>query len=88
MSARIRLKKLGSKKRPYYRIVVMDKREPRDGRTIDELGFYHPIEVAGKQVSFDADKVHKWIDCGATISDTVRRLFNKNGLRVKEEEVE
>jgi len=49
---KIRLKKFGSKKRPYYRIVVQDSREPRDGRTIEELGVYHPIEVEEKQISF------------------------------------
>lgn len=80
MSARIRLKKFGTKKRPYYRIVVMDKREPRDGRTIDELGFYHPIAMEDKQLSFDADKARKWLNCGATITDTVRKLFNSKGV--------
>ncbi|MDR2510489.1 MAG: 30S ribosomal protein S16 [Spirochaetaceae bacterium] len=82
MGARIRLKKLGTKKRPFYRIVVMDKREPRDGRTIDEIGFYHPIAAEDKQISFDAEKAQKWIGCGATVSDTVRKLFNKKGLRL------
>jgi small subunit ribosomal protein S16 len=80
MSARIRLKKFGTKKRPFYRIVVMDKRQPRDGRTIDELGFYHPIEVAEKQVIFDTDKARHWLKNGAVPSDTVRRLFNRKGF--------
>ncbi|MDR2481049.1 MAG: 30S ribosomal protein S16 [Spirochaetaceae bacterium] len=80
MSARIRLKKFGTKKRPFYRIVVMDKREPRDGRTIEELGYYHPIECEEKQVLFNAEKVRKWLDCGATVTDTVRRLLNKKGV--------
>ena len=83
MSARIRLKKFGTKKRPYYRIVVMDKREPRDGRTIDELGFYHPIEIEEKQISFDAEKARKWLSYGATVTDTVRKLFNKKGIRLQ-----
>ena len=78
MSARIRLKKFGSKKRPYYRIVVMDKRAPRDGMAIEELGYYHPIEAGDKQVAFDADRVKVWLDRGATSSDTVRRLLNRN----------
>ncbi|MFQ3546961.1 MAG: 30S ribosomal protein S16 [Termitinemataceae bacterium] len=76
MSARIRLKKFGTKKRPYYRIVVMDSRTPRDGKAIDELGYYHPIAAEGQQVSFDAEKVKSWLSKGATPSDTVRKILN------------
>ena len=74
---KIRLKRLGTKKRPYYRIVVQDVREPRNGKTIDEVGIYHPIETAEKQISFDADKVRNWLGKGAQPTDTVRRLLNK-----------
>ena len=74
---KIRLKRLGTKKRPYYRIVVQDVREPRNGKTIDEVGIYHPIETAEKQISFDADKVRNWLGKGARPTDTVRRLLNK-----------
>jgi small subunit ribosomal protein S16 len=77
MSATIRLKKFGTKKRPYYRIIVIDKRAPRDGKTIEELGFYHPIEAEEKQIEFDADKVRSWVQNGAIVSDTVRGLLNK-----------
>jgi small subunit ribosomal protein S16 len=80
MSARIRLKKFGTKKRPYYRSVVMDKRAPRDGKTIEELGYYHPIEAEDKQIVFDADKVKAWLANGATVSDTVRRILNKKSI--------
>ncbi|GMO30276.1 MAG: 30S ribosomal protein S16 [Termitinemataceae bacterium] len=80
MSASIRLKKFGTKKRPYYRIVVMDHREPRDGRTIDELGYYHPISAEEEQLSFDMEKAKKWLDYGAKPSDTVLRLLNKKGV--------
>jgi small subunit ribosomal protein S16 len=83
MSVRIRLKKFGTKKRPYYRIVVMDKSAPRDGKTIEELGYYHPIEAKEEQIVFDADKAKAWLAKGATASDTVRRLFNKKQLAVK-----
>jgi len=83
MSARIRLKKFGTKKRPYYRIVVMDKQAPRDGKTIEELGYYHPIEAADKQIVFDAEKAKAWLAKGATVTDTVRRLFNKKNISVK-----
>ncbi|UTC93355.1 30S ribosomal protein S16 [Treponema denticola] len=74
---KIRLKRLGTKKRPYYRIVVQDVREPRNGKTIDEVGIYHPIETAEKQISFDADRVRNWLGKGAQPTDTVRRLLNK-----------
>jgi len=80
VSARIRLKKFGTKKRPFYRIVVMDNRLPRDGKTIEDLGVYHPIEAAENQISFDADKVRSWIDHGATVTDTVRKLLNKKSF--------
>jgi small subunit ribosomal protein S16 len=80
MSARIRLKKFGTKKRPYYRIVVMDKRAPRDGKTLDEVGLYHPIETEDKQIVFDADKVKSWLQNGATVSDTVRSILNKKNF--------
>ncbi|MDR2500293.1 MAG: 30S ribosomal protein S16 [Treponema sp.] len=77
MSAAIRLKRMGSKKRPYYRIVVMDKRSARDGKTIEELGYYHPIEAEDKQIRFDSNKVRVWVKNGAVVSDTVRRILNK-----------
>ncbi|GHU99155.1 30S ribosomal protein S16 [Spirochaetia bacterium] len=80
MSAAIRLKRFGTKKRPYYRIVVIDKREARDGKTIEELGFYHPIEAEDKQIQFDADKMRTWVDNGAIVSDTVRGLLNKKNF--------
>ena len=83
MSARIRLKKFGTKKRPYYRIVVMDLKSPRDGKTIEELGYYHPIEKEDKQIVFDMEKAKAWLDKSATVSDTVRRIFNKKGLHIK-----
>jgi small subunit ribosomal protein S16 len=83
MSARIRLKKFGTKKRPYYRIVVMDNRAPRDGKTIEELGLYHPIEAEDKQIVFNAEKVRTWIQNGATATDTVRNILNKKGFSLK-----
>jgi len=83
MSATIRLKKFGTKKRPYYRIVVIDKTAPRDGKTIDELGYYHPIEAEDKQINFDTEKAKAWLAKGAIASDTVRRIFNKKNVTVK-----
>ncbi|MDR2552073.1 MAG: 30S ribosomal protein S16 [Treponema sp.] len=83
MGARIRLKKFGTKKRPYFRIVVMDNRSPRDGKTIEELGYYHPIEAEDKQIVFDAEKVRTWIGKGATVTDTVRSILNKKDFSIK-----
>jgi len=83
MSATIRLKRFGTKKRPYYRIVVIDKQAPRDGKTIEEIGYYHPIEAEDKQIVFDADKAKAWIAKGAAVSDTVRKIFNKKSVTVK-----
>jgi len=80
MSASIRLKRFGTKKRPYYRIVVVDNKAPRDGKTIDEVGYYHPIEAEDKQIVFDAEKVRVWLDKGARISDTVRSILNKKNF--------
>jgi small subunit ribosomal protein S16 len=80
MSATIRLKKFGSKKRPYYRIVVMDKRAPRDGKTIEELGYYHPIEAEDKQIVLAEDRVKTWLANGAMVSDTVRKILNKKSI--------
>jgi small subunit ribosomal protein S16 len=80
VSAKIRLKKFGTKKRPYYRIVVMDQRAPRDGKTIEELGYYHPIEVEDRQIRIEEDKVKTWLKNGASVSDTVRRILNKKDI--------
>ena len=77
MSVKIRLKRFGTKKRPYYRIVVMDTQAPRDGRAIEEVGFYHPIEVEDKQIKVDEEKIKSWIEKGAKPSETVKRLLNK-----------
>jgi len=80
MSASIRLKRFGTKKRPYYRIVVIDNKAPRDGKTIEEVGYYHPIEAEDKQIVFDAEKVRAWVDKGARVSDTVRSILNKKNF--------
>ena len=82
MSVRIRLKRFGTNKRPFYRIVVMDSRSPRDGRVIEELGLYHPIEKAEKQIAVDEAKVKDWIARGATPSNTVKQLLNRKPVSV------
>jgi len=83
VSAKIRLKRFGTKKRPYYRIVVVDSRAPRDGRAIEEVGLYHPIEIAEKQLVLKEERIREWLDQGAQPSDTVRQLLNKKDFHVK-----
>ena len=83
MSVKIRLKRFGTRKRPYYRIVVMDSRNPRDGRTIEEVGFYHPIEIEEKQIQVKEERVRDWLNKGAQPSDTVRKLLNNINFRIK-----
>ena len=82
MSVKIRLKRFGTKKRPYYRIVVMDARSPRDGRAIEEVGLYHPIEIEEKQLEIKEDRVQDWLDRGAQPSDTVRKLLNRKNMHL------
>lgn len=83
MSVKIRLKRLGTKKRPFYRIVVMDSRNARDGKTIDEVGFYHPIEGQDKQVNLDEEQIKSWLEKGARPSATVKKILNNNKITVK-----
>jgi len=83
VSVKIRLKKFGAKARPFYRIVIMDTRSPRDSRTIDEIGLYHPIETEDKQIRIDEEKAKLWLSRGAQPTDTVRSLFNKKNIQVK-----
>ena len=77
---KIRLKRFGAAKRPCYRVVVMDSREPRDGRCIEEIGTYQPIEKEDKQVTLKEDRVKYWISVGAQPTDIVAKLMNKKGL--------
>ena len=78
----MRLKRLGSKERPYYRIVVMDSRISRSSEAIDEIGQYRPVEKEN-QVILDKEKIAEWLKKGAQPSATVRRLLNKNGINVE-----
>ena len=77
---KIRLKRFGAAKRPCYRVVVMDSREPRDGRCIEEIGTYQPIEKEDKQVTLKEDRVKYWISVGAQPTDIVAKIMNKKGL--------
>jgi small subunit ribosomal protein S16 len=83
VSVRIRLKRFGTKRRPFYRIVVIDSRSPRDGRTLEEVGFYHPIEIEDKQISVKEDRIREWLAKGAQPSHTVRKLLNNINFRIR-----
>ena len=73
---KIRLKRFGTQKRPYYRVVVQDSRKPRDGKCIEEIGTFMPIEAEDKQVSIDMDRANYWIGVGAQPTDIVAELMN------------
>ena len=79
MAVKIRLKRMGSKKKPFYRIVVADSRAPRDGKFIEEIGYYNP-RTESKEITVDAEKVNAWIKNGAKPTDTVNRLFKNNNI--------
>ncbi|OAT79518.1 30S ribosomal protein S16 [Desulfotomaculum copahuensis] len=79
MAVKIRLKRMGAKKNPFYRIVVADSRAPRDGRFVEELGYYDPLKKPA-EIKIDADRALNWLKNGAQLTDTTRALFNKAGL--------
>ena len=76
---KIRLRRMGAKKAPFYRIVVADARSPRDGRFIEELGYYDPMKDPA-EVKVDSEKVQKWIANGAQPTETVKAILTKNGI--------
>ena len=79
MSVKIRLNKMGAKKRPFYRLVVADSRAPRDGRFIEIIGHYNPI-VDPVELVVDTEKAQNWLAKGAQPSETVKRLLKKVGV--------
>ena len=79
MAVKIRLRRMGAKKAPFYRIVVADSRFPRDGRFIEEIGTYDPTRNPA-EVKVDGEKAKKWIANGAQPTDTVKALLKKNGV--------
>jgi small subunit ribosomal protein S16 len=79
MAVKIRLKRIGAKKNPFYRVVVADSRYPRDGRFIEEIGTYNPLTEPA-QVNVDAEKAQQWLKNGAQPTDTVKALLKKNGI--------
>lgn len=79
MAVKIRLRRMGAKRAPFYRVVVADSRYPRDGRFIEEIGTYDPTKDSAA-VNIDAEKAKKWISNGAQPTDTVKALLKKNGV--------
>ncbi len=79
MSVKIRLKRIGAKKAPFYRVVVADSRYPRDGRFIEEIGYYNPLTTP-VDIKIDAEKAAKWISNGAQPTETVKSLLKKAGI--------
>ena len=79
MAVKIRLTRMGDKKAPFYRIVVADSRYPRDGRFIEEIGYYNPLEEPAV-VKVDVEKAQKWIANGAQPTDTVKDLLKRAGV--------
>ena len=82
MAVKIRLRRMGAKKAPFYRIVVADSRYPRDGRFIEEIGYYDPTKEP-TVIKVDEEKAKKWIANGAQPTDTVRSILNKSGVNGK-----
>ncbi|MBR6136968.1 MAG: 30S ribosomal protein S16 [Bacilli bacterium] len=83
MAVKLRLTRMGAKKRPTYRIVATDSRRPRDGQYLELVGTYMPIEKEENQVKINEEVALKWLNDGAIPTDTVRNLFSKQGIMKK-----
>lgn len=79
MAVKIRLRRMGAKKAPFYRIIVADSRAPRNGKFIDEIGYYNPL-TEPVEVKINEEKANEWLSNGAQPTDVVKRLFNNAGL--------
>ncbi len=82
MAVKLRLKRMGAKKKPFYRIVAADSRTQRDGRFIEIIGTYNPL-VEPAEVKIDEDKVIKWLNDGAIPTDTIKNILSKSGIMKK-----
>ena len=82
MAVKLRLKRMGAKKRPFYRIVAADSRSPRDGRFIETVGTYDPVKKENN-ITVDEEKALKWLNNGAIPTDTVKNVLNKAGIMKK-----
>ena len=79
MAVKIRLRRMGAKRAPFYRVVVADSRYPRDGRFIEEIGYYDPMKNP-PEIKLDTDKAEQWIKNGAQPTDTVKNILKKSGV--------
>ena len=79
MAVKLRLKRMGAKKRPFYRIVAADSRSPRDGKVIEEIGYYNPV-VEPADIKVNEELALKWLKDGAQPTDTVRNILKKQGI--------
>ena len=79
MAVKMRLRRLGAKKAPFYRVIVADSRSPRDGRFIEEIGYYNPMTNPA-EIKIDAEKAKKWLGNGAQPTETVKSLLKKSGI--------
>ena len=79
MAVKIRLRRMGAKKAPFYRVIVADSRDPRDGKFVEEIGYYNPLTEPA-EIKIDADKAEKWLKSGAQPTDTVKALLKKSGI--------
>lgn len=79
MAVKIRLRRIGAKKSPFYRVIIADERSPRNGRFIEEIGIYNPMTEPA-EVKIDAEKAKKWISNGAQPTETVKSLLKKSGI--------
>ena len=83
MAVKLRLTRMGAKKRPTYRIVATDSRSPRDGKYLELIGTYSPIDVEGNQVKVNEEVALKWLNRGAIPTDTVRNILSREGIMKK-----
>ena len=79
MAVKMRLRRMGQKKAPFYRVIVADERSPRDGKFIDEIGYYNPLTNPA-DIKINAEKAEKWLQNGAQPTDTVKSLLKKSGI--------
>ena len=79
MAVKIRLKRIGAKKAPFYRVIVADERSPRDGRFIEEIGYYNPL-TSPAEIKIDSEKAQRWLANGAQPTETVRTLLKKSEI--------
>lgn len=83
MAVRIRMTRMGTNKKPYYRIIAVDSKKKRDGEYLEKLGSYYPLETEEKEIEIREDRVRHWLDMGAKPSHTVKTLLNKKGISLK-----